>query len=364
MPSAFPTAPAGALLAIVVSMPLRAADAPPLAQAPFTASQAKQFQQQWAEYLDVPVSFTNSIGMKLVLIPPGEFLMGSSDDEVAAALQEAETIWKNPHWRRLWSGWLGSEAPQHRVRITRPFLLGTTEVTIGQFRKFVEATGYQPAIARAPTPKERRARFPRLWIRGRHYDPPSEDCPVSWISWTDAAAFCKWLSEKEGVRYRLPAEAEWEYACRAGSQTRWFFGDDFEQIAEYAQVGKNPLKDPLYVVGRKKPNPFGLYDMHGGVYEWCADWFAGDYYSRSPIADPPGPDKASPTPWPKELPLLDPGLDREPKPRVLRSGAFNFSDSLRLRSAHRIGLGTTGGHWHLGFRVVRTLSFRSGKNRP
>ena len=347
---------------------------PPIVRSPMEADQVKQIQRQWAEYLDRPVVWTNSIGLKMVLIPPGEYLMGSTQAEIDALLPKAEKLWstRNRDWFDLWAGWLKSEAPRHRVRITRPFYLGATEITVGQFRRFVEATGYQPAVARPPTPKQRRGKFPQLWIRGTLVTPPSEECPASCISWTDAVAFCDWMNEHEERRgdasgtdsYRLPTEAEWEYACRAGTQTPWFFGDDFRRITEYAQVGQNLLRDRLYVVGRKKPNPFGLYDMLGGVYEWCSDWFAGDYYSRSPTVDPPGPAKAKPTYWPERLPILDPGLDRVPDSRVVRGGAFNFSDPLRLRSAHRIGLGTTGGHWHLGFRVARTISDTPEEKSP
>ncbi len=349
------TAAVCAVAGLLAVEPLGAGEKPVAAVAPFNNEQARGFQQSWAKHLDKPVVETNSIGMEMTLIPPGEFLMGGTQNEIDEALAEAKNRWKKRDWFTLWSGWVKSEAPQHRVKITRPFYFGATEVTVGQFRHFVEATNYKTAIARAPNPKKRRAEFPKLWMRGKFVDPPSEDCPASYISWTDAVAFCQWLSEKEGVRYRLPSEAEWEYACRAGTQTKWFFGDDVKLFPQYMQFATDPAKGPMFVVGRKKPNPFGLFDMHGGVYEWCSDWFAGDYYQNSPVDDPQGPESANPTYWPEQLPMLDPGLDREQASRVTRGGAFNFTDTLRLRSAHRIGLGTTGGHWHLGFRIVKAI---------
>ena len=125
------------------------------------------------------------------------------------------------------------------------------------------------------------------------------------ISWADAVAFCKWLSDQDGKTYRLPTEAEWEYACRAGTTTAYFFGNDPEDLAKYAKVADATLKAKLpnwgfptikasesYVftapVGSFRPNPFGLYDMLGNVYQWCSDWYGGDYYKNSPPADPQG----------------------------------------------------------------------------
>ena len=126
------------------------------------------------------------------------------------------------------------------------------------------------------------------------------------VSWNDAVAFCKWLSRKEGKTYRLPTEAEWEYACRAGTTTRYYSGDDPETLAKVANVADATAKAKFpdwkwtikasdgYVftapVGQFKPNAFGLYDMHGNAWQWCADWYGKDYYGKSPVDDPKGPD--------------------------------------------------------------------------
>jgi len=126
------------------------------------------------------------------------------------------------------------------------------------------------------------------------------------------------------------------------------------------QFGGDGSPQKLYRVGRKKPNQFGLYDTLGGVYEWCSDWYAEDYYECSPLDDPQGPVAPKAVYWPEQLPLLDPGLDREREVRVLRGGAFNFESPLLLRCAHRIGLGATGSHWHLGFRTA--ISVRSDRS--
>jgi len=110
------------------------------------------------------------------------------------------------------------------------------------------------------------------------------------VKWDDAVEFCEKLSEKEGVEYRLPTEAEWEYACRAGTTTMYSFGDDVSQLGEYAWYGKNAI-DVAYIVGHKNPNPWGLYDMHGNVIEWCQDWLGK--YPSGDVTDPVGPASGS-----------------------------------------------------------------------
>ena len=192
-----------------------------------------------------PKLITNSIGMKLALIPPGEFLMGSPDSDKDAG---------------------GDEKPQHRVRITQPFYLGMYAVTQGQYRT---VTGANPSK-----------------VQG------SDDLPVETVSWDDAIAFCKKLSESDGETYRLPTEAEWEYAGRAGSTTRYSFGDDAASLGEYAWFSDNS-EGKTHPVGQKRPNAVGLFDLHGNVWEWCSDWFDPAYYGQSPGADPLGPSQTA-----------------------------------------------------------------------
>ena len=271
---------------------------PPPAIAPFTPAQAKQHQKAWADHLKVPVEFSNSIGMKMVLIPAGEFMMGSPDSD-----EKAED----------------DEKPQHRVRITKPFCLAAHEVTVGQFRAFVDATGYK---TQAETfGEDSNWRNPGFEQKDEH--------PVVCVSWNDAVAFCEWLSRKEGKTCRLPSEAEWEYACRSGSTTRWCFGDSETEVKEYAWYrGKSTT-----VVGRKLPNGFGLFDMHGNACEWCSDWYSRDYYDGSPVDEPRGPsDGAS---------------------RVLRGGSF-FYHPWFVRSAHRNWYQPTYRSYFIGFRPART----------
>jgi len=216
------------------------------------------------------IDLGSGVKMEFVSIPAGEFMMGSSDSDTAANLDEK---------------------PLHRVVITKPFYLGQYEVTHEQWHAVMD-----------DNPK---------------YDNWSPDkgrnTPVETVSWDDCQAFLAKLNEKHGNRglnFSLPTEAQWEYAARAGSTTKWCFGDDEASLVKYAWYawgGPNPHENTLkngeiakstHPVGQKKPNAWGLYDMHGNVQEWCQDWYGGlttgipsdrDYYWNSPLEDPTGP---------------------------------------------------------------------------
>jgi sulfatase modifying factor 1 len=206
---------------------------------------------------------TNSIGMKLVYIPAGSFMMGSGDS--AAQLAREYDIKER---------YFTNEFPQHQVRISKGFWMGQTEVTQGQYKSVMNAQ-------------------PWSITSGAQEDPNN---PAVYVSWDDAVEFCRKLSQQEGKTYRLPTEAKWEYACRAGTTTRFSFGDSESSLGDYAWYQSNtytytfPVGEKYaHPVGQKKPNPWGLYDMHGNVWEWCSDWFGEEYYSNSPSVDPNGP---------------------------------------------------------------------------
>ena len=283
---------------------------PPLAMAPFDEKTAKQHQAAWAKHLKVPVLWTNSIGMRFALIPPGEFDMGSTVEEVARLLQEAKAR-KEPGW---YIARLPSEAPKHRVRITRPYYAGIYEVTQAEYERVM---GTNPS------------QFKGNPIR-----------PVEEVSWHDAAEFCRRLSEapKEktaGATYRLLSEAEWECACRAGTTTRFSFGDDADVLGQYAWW-RNNSGDSTQPVGQLRPNAFGLFDMHGNVWEWCADWHAVDDYTKVSAEDPVGPDSGS--------------------ARVLRGGSWNDDFPGPFRGVYRNSNGPDRRYYGWGFRVSRTMT--------
>jgi formylglycine-generating enzyme required for sulfatase activity len=251
--------------------------APPAATAPFDAQQAVRHQQAWAEHLSVSVETGNSIGMKLVLIPPGQFMMGSSPEENKAALDWGQQTNK----RGKYFDHVAGEQPQHLVRITRPFYIGAYEVTQAEYQKVMAAnpSGFSAGGMNGDR------------VAGRD----TSRCPVEMVSWNDAVAFCQRLSglpdEKAARRvYRLLSEAEWEYACRAGTTTRWFHGDQEADFGRYGWCNYNASSMP-HPVGSKEPNPWGLYDMLGNVNEWCLDYFSQNYYAQSPQADPAGPNR-------------------------------------------------------------------------
>ncbi len=261
-----------------------------------------------------PASFRNSLGMQMVRIPAGEFLMGND-----ATPQQLARLYPAYEPERLQA--LGDEAPVHRVRITRAFYMGRHEVTVGQFGRFVQASGYVPESVADGTggygynpqydPSASRrgdafeGRHPRYSWRNPGFTQTDEH-PVVNITWNDAVALTHWLSLTEQRRYRLPTEAEWEYACRAGTRGQYHSGDDPASLGTVANVfdADSARTWPQWQafalsthdgyaftapVGRFAPNAFGLHDMHGNVWEWTADWHDDTYYARAPVDDPPGP---------------------------------------------------------------------------
>ncbi|MET0518143.1 MAG: formylglycine-generating enzyme family protein [Burkholderiaceae bacterium] len=263
----------------------------------------------------------NSLGMALVRIPAGEFLMGS--EESPATLARAYPQLPPERFAQL-----QDEAPVHRVRITRAFWLGRSEVTVGQFRRFLEASGYVPESEadgtgaygwRADYDPATSRRGDAFEGRDRRYSwrnpgfPQGDDHPVVNVTWNDAQALAAWLTQTEGRRYRLPTEAEWEYAARAGTRTRYSSGDDPQSLLRAANVFDAdsarywPRWQDMALAGSDgyaftapvasfAPNAWGLYDMHGNAWEWVSDWYGEDYYAESARAskngavdDPQGP---------------------------------------------------------------------------
>lgn len=262
----------------------RKGTAPARAIAPFDAKQGQHFQQQWADYLGRPVRVENSIGMRMVLIPAGEFEMGLSKSP------QPEPLPPPGDWRYLEAEQLKQEQlPRHRVVLTKAYYFGETEVTFSQFRQFAQASGYITDVERS----KGWGKEDRGWLLRKGYSWKSagqwiirDQHPVSNVTWDDAVALCKWLSEHDDLgQYRLPTEAEWEFACRAGTTTNYYFGDDATKFSEHAWYKEN-FEVAYQPVGLKKPNPFGLYDLYGNRQEWCQDVFAADFYSRSPLSDP------------------------------------------------------------------------------
>jgi uncharacterized protein (TIGR02996 family) len=259
---------------------------------------------------------TNSIGMALLLLPPGSFLMGSPPEEE----------------RRL-----RDEGPQHMVTITRPFYLGIYPVTQEEYQRVM---GNNPSWF-SPT-----GRFSDR-VEGQD----TRRFPVESVSWDDAVEFCRKLSElpaekRAGRLYRLPTEAEWEYACRGGTcDGKPFYVEcptsslsstqaNFDGNFPYGGAAKGPHLGRITAVGSYKPNAFGLYDMHGNVWEWCSDWYDEHYYSQSPPQDPQGPQRG--------------------QGRVPRGGSW-VSIGGECRAAVRGGDGP-GDHGSDGIRVVLLAS--------
>ncbi|MBN2578471.1 MAG: SUMF1/EgtB/PvdO family nonheme iron enzyme [Pirellulales bacterium] len=286
---------------------------PPPAVAPFDEKKAKEHQRAWTEYLGVPVELTNSLGMKLALVPPGTFQMGSSREEIDRIASSENTDASDES--------LDCETPRHLVRIVHPFYLGRYEVTRAQYRQVM-------GIQRTSFPAE------------------TDTYPVNSITWNEAREFCRKLSElpeelAAGRVYRLPTEAEWEYACRAGTTTPFSFGGacngrraNVDGDFPFGTEEKGPTLDHQIAAGSYAANPWGLFDMHGNVGEWCADWYGATYYADAPTEDPQGP--ASGT------------------YRVVRDGSWRYKP-IRARSASRGKLIPAYPSLDVGFRVGMSL---------
>jgi formylglycine-generating enzyme required for sulfatase activity len=251
----------------------------------------------------LPNEITNSIGMKLKLVPAGAFEMGSIESK--------------------------DGRPTHFVTISQPFYLGMHPVTQGEYMEIMKKN-------------------PSHFSGG-------DRLPVESVSWFDAVTFCNALSRKEnlplfdnihgqtaevanweGAAYRLPTEAEWEYACRTGTATRYSFGDREKLVDQYVWYAANS-GNRTHPVGEKNPNAFGFYDMHGNVWEWCWDGHDADYYKQSPTSDPRG--------------------SGETAYRVIRGGGWR-NVSRGVRSAYRRRSAPENRGDSLGFRVARNLSGR------
>lgn len=247
-------------------------------------------------------SYRNSIGMDFALIPAGSFLMGSADDDREASR---------------------NEKPQHRVSISKSFYLGQYEVTQAQWEIVMGSSPYE---------LPRSNNFYGLPGMAERLRNPEN--PVT-VSWNDAQVFIDRLNRKEGHRrYRLPTEAEWEYAARAGTTTAYSFGDDMNDLSRFAWYGEDFDRGSTHPVGRKEPNDWCLYDVHGNVWEWVQDRYDDSYYKTSPSTDPGGPSTGT--------------------GRVVRGGSWHYS-AKSWRSAFRKEYAPDYRGISIGFRVAISL---------
>jgi formylglycine-generating enzyme required for sulfatase activity len=318
----------------------------------------------------------NSIGIQLIELPAGEFEMGMLDE------QQLKLQHKFSAYQREIHDYV--EKPSFPVRLTNAFWISATETTVGQFEEFVRSTGYKTDADRAggalvfhPDAKSRLEKISMKPAAGWQSPGFSQQSthPVTCVSWNDAQAFCAWLSAKEQAVYRLPTEAEWEYACRAGTETPYCSGADPDSVYAYANVADVSLHAmyPEQVLrqrvagleeanadgfvftaphARFLPNAWGLYDMHGNVWEWCSDRYSDRIYKEyskeaitsgsrsqpSPIENPHGPDTT---------PQHEHGDWRS-----LRGGSWYVSP-MQCRSSVRAFAESHDAICYVGFRVVR-----------
>ncbi|HVS53851.1 MAG TPA: formylglycine-generating enzyme family protein [Opitutaceae bacterium] len=230
------------------------------------------------------ITLGDGVTMDFVLVQPGSFVMGSDENTGD-----------------------GDESPQHKVTITQPFYLGKFEVTQAQWTALM---GDNPSEFKGPSR------------------------PVDTVSWNDCQRFLAKLSAKTGRKFTLPTEAQWEFACRAGSTTTWSFGERDTNAADYGWLGENS-SGTTHPVGEKKPNAWGLHDMHGNVWEWCADFYTKHAYASKDAIDPRGPPPS--------------------EGHILRGGAWGEHPN-NARSATRNCMGPDDRHNGTGFRCVMLVN--------
>jgi len=267
---------------------------------------------------DKPLVIQSPIEIAMTAIPAGRFLMGASDgDELAGP----------------------DELPQREVVFEQPFRISTYEITVGQFRKFVEGTGYVTTAEAhdggwvASRASSWGRQDPSLSWENPGY-PLADSLPVTVVTYEDVQQFCEWLSQRNRSRYRLPTEAEWEYACRAGTTGPYHFAYEARDAYCWSLWNAKDTVRPR-PVGTRQPNPWGLFDINGNVREWCLDWYAEDAYSTLYIDAPEGPPTGT--------------------LRVIRGGCFIDLDSF-LRSSRRGYLKHLQALNNQGFRVVELLT--------
>ncbi len=276
--------------------------------------------------------------MKFRLDPPGEFLMGSAPDEIEAATPTK----KSDEWQEF----VRSEGPQHRVILSRPVYMGTTEVTQ---RHFQQITGRNPS---------------QFSAEGKQQDTVANietlDFPVEQVSWNDAVTFCLKLSEQDqtestdeqpgasvrpsgSISYRLPTEAEWEFACRAGTMTPYSAGDSDRLLALQGWYAGN-ADSRTHAVGELQPNTLGLFDMHGNVWEWVQDGWSPDFYGTF-----------------SDEPAIDPCCSVRSDSRYITRGGYWRSNPSYCRSTTRFAA-EADHHYGTGFRVVLEIDRRAANN--
>lgn len=307
-------------------------DAPDIAVAPFDELTAKRLQEEWAAYLKIPVEYSQSVGGRMRLLPPGRFLMGAPETELSRDI---------------------SESPRHSLSLTNPMYVEVYEVTQWEY---LAVSGDSDAAFSATGPQQD-------ILNGID----ANQFPQESVSWYRAVMFCNRLSELDGLSpyyeisdvdridrhvrranvielhndgYRLPTEAEWEYACRAGTETPFHFGSllngtqaNVDGLAPYGTDEKGPSLQRPATVGSYPPNAFGLHDMNGNVREWCWDRYARNYYDSSPDVNPRGPDDGA--------------------ERSFRGGAWSDLP-MYCRTAFRFRFPPSDAYNYLGIRIVRT----------
>lgn len=277
-----------------------------------TPERIREVQQAWAEYLEIPPQLEIPLGagakIEMELIPPGEFMMGTLDETLKntpASTRQRELKYKV----------LTADLPHHLARITRPFYISRREISRKEFRQFADQARYRSDAerdGRGGTDFNSSERNPQITWSSDLSGKLSDDHPATNLTWYDARNFCSWMTRTHPrFKFDLPAESQWEYACRAGSTTPWFSPDQ-QQLSRFGWFESTQT----HPCGQLEPNAFGLYDMHGNVAEWCGDFFSDEESFSNPVNNPSGPQSGT--------------------LRILRGGSAS-QEAFFCRSAYREG---------------------------